>query len=445
MRTELHLGDCLDVLRRMPDASLTACVCDPPYALEFMGEGWDSVLPPADTWREVRRVLKPGGMLLAFGGTRTYHRLACSIEDAGFKLHNCLMWVYGSGFPKSLAIDKAIDRARDEDREPVRVVCRYLRAAMELRKVKSGDLVVHFRNCNPRLIDHWAARDTDSQPSLPTWEQWETLREILELGTEMDAEVWRLNKRKGTPGADWRERKVVGIQEMTDTSKVHPVTTAAQGFDGDLPTRMVDLTTAATDRSRPWQGYGTALKPAWEPILLAMKPTDGTFANNALTHGVAGINVDGCRVDPKGRWPANLVHDGSKEVLDCLPGDVSRFYYCAKSSRRDRDFGLGADVPLRTRAEMTGRKEGSAGSQNPRAGSRRGRNIHPTVKPVELMRWLVRMVKMPGETTVLDPFMGSGSTGIACVLEDVGFVGIEREPDYLVIAEKRIIGTIAEV
>ena len=297
---DLRQGDCLEVMRGMADASVTAIVTDPPYALAFMGKGWDKVLPPDEVWREALRVLKPGGILLAFGGTRTFHRLTCSIEDAGFQIRDCLSWMYGSGFPKSMAIDKAIDKA-----------------------------------------------------------------------------------------------------------------------DG-------------AERSTAWAGYGTALKPAWEPIVFAMKPTDGTFAANALLHGVAGINVDGCRVGtenlsgqwnrdwkqdgsfgngkrasagksvPAGRWPANVVHDG--DGAEQMLGDAARFFYCAKASKKDRGEG----------------------------------NTHPTVKPTELMRWLVRMVKMPGGTVVLDPFMGSGSTGVACAAEVVDFIGIERDAEYLDIARRRI-------
>ncbi len=586
---DIRQGDCLEVMRGMADASVTAIVTDPPYALEFMGKSWDKVLPSDEVWREALRVLKPGGMALVFGGTRTFHRLTCSLEDAGFQIRDCLCWLYGSGFPKSLAIDKAIDRTRDEDLAPVRVVCRYLRAAMDAKGVKSRHLVEHFGGCHSRLIDHWAARDTDSQPNLPTCEQWLILKEVLGFGDEVDAEVWRLNGRKGTPGEDWSERPKVGSRILSDTTKVRA------GFMGevhsgeavaDRPKREVDTTTAATDRSAPWNGYGTALKPAWEPIVLAMKPLDGTFAANALEHGVAGINVDGCRIShvtvdggnlalnphlrtqiaggcgggnvfPKqedrkmttphsgGRWPANVVHDGSDEV-EAGMGDAARYYYCAKASKKDRNAGtenlitwenadLSSDLEvieelargtsafgapstddkscsidwsgkklvdlsptdLRSTIEMasatitalrissSSRDSGTrdiirgaistiwvAGSSPAelaertrkwsqdttdektasrlRAASalfdalsaisakgRRG-NVHSTVKPTELMRWLVRMVKMPEGTVVFDPFAGSGSTGVACASEGVDFISTEREAEYVEIARRRI-------
>lgn len=351
-------ADCLDTMREMPDASVTAIVTDPPYALEFMGKGWDKVLPSIDIWRECLRVLKPGGVLLSFGGTRTFHRLTCSIEDAGFQIRDCLLWLYGSGFPKSLDISKAIDKAA--------------------------------RGVPQSGKDHTSANHGKYKGGCS---------ETNPNGRGFGAGPGQFMKEAGTKG----ERILV---------------TEAQ----------------------TWNGYGTALKPAWEPIVLAMKPTDGTFAANALEHGVAGINVDACRIPgevPKttqgassriygggkglfpdglqesqphsgGRWPANIVHDGSDDVLDTFPDapgqSASRFFYCAKASKKDRGEG----------------------------------NTHPTVKPLALMQWLVRMVKMPTDTVILDPFMGSGTTGVACAAEGVDFIGIERNADYCEIARNRL-------
>lgn len=288
---ELLHGDCLERLKELPDCSVDACVTDPPYGLRFMGKTWDYDVPQAEVWREVLRVLKPGGHLLAFAGTRTQHRMAVQIEDAGFEIRDLIAWVYGSGFPKS------------------------------------------------------------------------------------------------------------------------------RNLDGD------------------WQGWGTALKPALEPITVARKPLGGTVAENVLRHGTGAINVDACRVgtdggcktqqqyqggeslhcygkglndqrspvvDGLGRWPANLIHDGSDEPCKLLDS-AARFFYCAKASKADRGEGNG----------------------------------HPTVKPTELMRYLCRLVTPPGGV-VLDPFMGSGSTGKAAALEGFCFIGIEREAEYLAIARERI-------
>lgn len=441
----------------------------------FMGKTWDSFVPGPTIWREALRVLKPGGHLLAFFGSRTYDMGTLAIRLAGFEIRDQIMWVYGSGFPKSLDVSKAIDRVRTEDVEPTRVICRAIRAAMDERKMKSRDLAPEFGNCHPRLIDHWAARDTDSQPSLPTWDQWQKLRTLLPLSADHDAEVWRLNGRKGQPGDAWDDRVVVDVQEMRDTSHVRIAVTAdAAGYDAGAR-RAVDITAPATDAARQWEGWGTALKPAHEPICVARKPLSGTVAANVLAHGVGALNIDGCRVgDPfvsaggnnfdswragegrddrpdahgessakmvPGRWPANIIHDGSDEVRAAFPdasgavapvrGDepapstnatygtyerrkasqprreedrnAARFFYCAKASTSDRGVG----------------------------------NTHPTVKPTDLMAYLCRLVTPPGGL-VLDPFMGSGSTGKACMREGFRFIGCDMTPEYMMIAAERI-------
>jgi site-specific DNA-methyltransferase (adenine-specific) len=365
---ELHHGDCLDVLRTLPDNSVDAVVTDPPYGLSFMGKKWDYDVPAVDVWAECLRVLKPGGHLLAFAGTRTQHRMAVRIEDAGFEIRDMIAWVYGSGFPKSL------------------------------------------------------------------------------------------------------------------------------NLDGDF------------------EGSGTALKPALEPITMARKPLAGTVADNVLTHGTGALNIDACRVatdqgvddprlggngawktdkaaqnvyeggyagqqiasSPLSRWPANLIHDGSDEVTGLFPesnsvtrnptgkqlyagnslnatitqdtttrgfsdkGSAARFFYCAKASKQDRDEGLdGFDV--KPAAAMSGNLESGqrlGGDGSPIATPSRA-NTHPTVKPTDLMRYLCRLVAPPGGV-VLDPFMGSGSTGKAALLEGLHFVGIEREAEYMAIAGARI-------
>lgn len=402
-RTTVLVGDCRTLLKDLPDNSLDSVVTDPPYELGFMGKGWDAtgIAYEVGLWREVLRVLKPGGHLLAFGGTRTYHRMACAIEDAGFEIRDQIQWLYGSGFPKSMDLAKSIDKVG-----------------------------------------------------------------------EVQAEEWK--------------------------------------------------------------GWGTALKPANEPICMARKPlSEGTVYANVLRWGTGALNVDACRIEteenlkggayaaggrpapmsgddrsgaalgmfqpgarpkgeyvaPSGRWPANVVHDGSEEVLEAFPdapgqqadvspdapspktstvygamkregeasqdsqnagvvgfkmrpgarrldsGSAARFFYCAKADRKDRDGGLEAfeKKPLFW----------SAGTQNPGAFQAEGtdryaRNPHPTVKPVDLMRWLVLLVTPPGGT-VLDPFMGSGSTGKACAMEGFNFVGMELDPEYAKIAEARIV------
>lgn len=346
----IHHGNCLDVMRGMPAESVHAVVTDPPYGLSFMGRGWDHSVPGPEFWVEALRVMKPGAHLLAFGGTRCFHRLAVAIEDAGAEIRDCIMWVHGMGFPKSHNIGKAIDRERGAVRE--------------------------------------------------------------QIGP----------KRRGA---------------QTES-------TGRYGAWGD---GIID-TVPATDDARKWDGWGTALKPAWEPIIMARKPVVGTVAANVVATGCGALNVDACRVPmgdeynpdlmqrqhksegaipgafgaaaligreipmykPGGRWPANVVHDGSPDVMRLMPecgGDsAARFFYCAK-------------------ANTTERYEGAAD------------NDHPTVKSTELMRWCVRMVTPPGGV-VLDPFMGSGSTGKAAVSEGFNFVGIELDEHFCDVAAGRI-------
>ena len=388
----LHLGDCLEVLRTLADNSIDSIVTDPPYGLAFMGKRWDYDVPSVEIWAECLRVLKPGGHLLAFAGTRTQHRMAVRIEDAGFEIRDMIAWVYGSGFPKSLNVSKAIDEAAGAERE------------------------------------------------------------VVGQGRSGKTAIWDCSAAKG----DW------------------------------------DITAPATEDAKNWNGWGTALKPALEPITVARKPFRGTVAENVLAHSTGALNIDGCRVasdEPKpsiarrqgainhlstrsaaeaqaegkmesrqspeafraerpgealGRWPANLIHDGSDEVLAAFPNDgkasAARFFYCAKASKRDREEGL-------EHMEAVHRPNGNKwtdqdyrvarGEHQPGAEPGPRKNIHPTVKPTDLMRYLCRLVTPPGGI-VLDHFMGSGSTGKAAMLEGFRFIGIEREPNYFDIACRRI-------
>jgi site-specific DNA-methyltransferase (adenine-specific) len=416
----------------MPDASVDSVVTDPPYLIGFMGKGWDAadgIAGQPEVWAECLRVLKPGGHLLAFGATRTYHRMTVAIEDAGFEIRDSLHWCYGSGFPKSLDVSKAIDKAAGAEREVV--------------------------------------------------------------GT-----------KKAVPGV---------------------------AFISDGPAEL-NITAPATDAARQWSGWGTALKPAHEPIVVARKPLVGTVAGNVLAYGTGALNIDGCRVgtsdelgrpqgtmpqpmdwgnespggryvstgNPAGRWPANLVFTHAADCGDeCVAGcpvmeldgqsgvgvsraggkagwqdeyvggtytpiprtghndtggasrfftvtewdptaDVPPFRYVAKPSKRERNAGLDG-LPER---EWKGNY--GDGIQDNRPHTRDGytyqsttRNTHPTVKPVALMRWLVRLVTPPGGT-VLDPFAGSGTTLVAAVLEGFDAIGCEMTDDYLPIIEGRV-------
>lgn len=441
----IHHGDCRNIIATLPDCSVDSIVTDPPYELGFMGKQWDGsgIAYDQDLWRQCLRVLKPGGHLLAFGGTRTHHRMAVAIEDAGFEIRDSIHWLYGSGFPKSLDVSKAIDKMA---------------------------------------------------------------------------------------GA---EREVVGSRTLSGTAaSTNPATGTLDGSSGVGAKKDVEITAPATDAAKTWEGWGTALKPAHEPIVVARKPLSGTVAATVLEHGTGAINIDGCRIgrletdpasgwsltgssagtnramsgdnyerDPKpdnaaGRWPANLIlthsancatncatdcpvaeidrqsgvtrsgaagskgssgfaggYDGDYTVPYGDTGGASRFFtvtewhpiadvapfrYVAKPSRAERNAGL-AELP-----EREWRGNYGDGIQDNRPHTKDGytyestvQNHHPTVKPLALMRWLVRLVTPPGGT-VLEPFAGSGTTMAAAILENRHIIGCELTADYLPIINGRI-------
>lgn len=399
MSYELHLGDCRQIMAAMPANSVDSIVCDPPYGLSFMGKDWDHGVPGVPFWEAALRVAKPGAMLLAFGGTRTHHRLMVAIEDAGWEIRDCLMWLYGSGFPKGIAVDKAIDKARKEDVEAIRNVTHRLRSALIQSGKTRAEIDNYFGTAN--VSQYWFSPDRN--PEVPPVERWHWLREFLQIGDELDAEIWRLNGRKGKPSEDWYKREVIGQTQYTNGGG-----NAYELRRGEKVTIDYDITAPATPEAAQWQGWHSSLKPSWEPIILAMKPLDGTYANNALVHGVAGLNVDGCRIgtsdnlnggayaqngthrddgwgmqrggagdftQPTGRWPANLILDeAAAALLDEQSGErksgkpngakrnvsgpflahangadltgygdtggASRFFYVAKASSSERNEGI---------------------------------------------------------------------------------------------------------
>ena len=402
-------GDSIKELKNFPDNYFYSVVTDPPYGLSFMGKKWDYDVPSVELWKEVFRVLKEGGYLLSFAGTRTQHRMAVNIEDAGFEIRDMIAWVYGSGFPKSHNIGKAVDKLQGNERE-------------------------EFINKTGK-------------------------------GSDSGSETYNMNNGKSTMKKEFIDSK--GTSE--------------------------------------WEGWGTALKPALEPITMARKPFKGTVANNVLKNGVGGINIDGCRVgvdendykgkggggicdkqnnkhinntilgkgyirnkvdNTKGRFPANFIHDGSDEVTDLFPytktgkptlgkkdntknaygkynersivgggdeGSASRFFYCAKASKQDRNEGCENLEEKKYSYDGRDKEIENAYQRNKSISN----NNHPTVKPTDLMRYLIRLVT-PKDGIVLDCFMGSGSTGKACALEGFNFVGIDLDKDYCEIAKARI-------
>jgi len=467
----LFHGDCLEVLRTLPDNSVDSCVTDPPYGLSrepdirevltkwlagepydhghggFMGKAWDSFVPHPDIWREVYRVLKPGGHALVFAGTRTQDLMTISLRLAGFEVRDVIEWLYFSGFPKSLDVGKAFDRRRKEDLPAIRRVCRFIRAAMDAKGLKSRDLVQYFDGCHPRLIDHWAARDTDSQPAVPKWEQYSTLKRVLGLSDEMDEEVWRLNGRKGKPGDAWFEREKIGEYEYKRKGEGTWDVESPGGMFG-AQERIVDITAPATELARKWDGWGTALKPAHEPIIVVRKPLEGTVAENVEKYGTGALNIDGCRIDyaddqdrkqnteglsrflgTSGGWK-NTSIEGVKPSGNAIKG---RFPANCITTEPDAFFSKYFNVTPPELCKKALNKDRNSDWRGEEIGAT---NRHPTVKPTGLMAWLVRLVTPPGGV-VLDPFAGSGSTLVAARREGFGFIGCEITDEYIPIIEAR--------
>jgi hypothetical protein len=430
-----------------------AVVTDPPYGLSFMGKKWDYDVPAVAVWEECLRVLKPGGHLLAFAGTRTQHRMAVRIEDAGFEIRDMIAWVYGSGFPKSLDVSKAIDKAdavEEQTRRRLRFTSWVRSTGITARQIDEAT--------GTQMGGHYTA--CGSQPAIMTREHLEACRQMLgdvPDWVEREADVRSVESR------NFAERDVVAVEVLPDTSIVRAGFVGMTAPNGVTPTRSVNITAPFTSEARKWQGWGTALKPSMEPITVARKPLDGTVAANVLEYGTGALNIDGTRVGTRGgtrmvggpkylntiygcgmgggdyvecggRWPANLIHDGSAEVVEHFPAETgesaARFFYCAKADGDDRDSGVAGVAGVA--GGLSGRANGSLGSVTMR------RNVHPTVKPVDLMCYLCRLVVPPGGV-VLDPFMGSGSTGKAAGREGFRFVGFERERQYCEIAVQRLV------
>ena len=473
-RVTVFHGDCLDVMRDLPTGSVDAIVTDPPYGLGFMGKQWDD-LPPGTEWAEAcLRVLKPGGHLLAFGGSRTWHRLAAAVEDAGFEIRDSIAWLYGSGFPKSLDVSKAIDKQRHDADEKLRVTS-WLADAADRNGITRADVDAHMGTSD---MGGWWLSRLRHRCAIPTLDQVPRLLEVLRLSPDEVPDDIRgllidLNGMKGQPGPAWFTREKVGQK----SAGIAVPGERDRYTVGGSRSVLVDVTAPATPDAERWQGWGTALKPAFEPIVVGRKPLDGTVAANVLAHGTGALNIDGCRIEgefksgwsesgskasdndsmsgpnyarapkpdnPIGRWPANVVLDESQAAeLDAQSGTLTSG---ANPTRR------GSDKSRDAYGDFTGQEECVAHRATDIGGASRffyiakadtaerpriNGTAHPTVKPIELMRWLVRLVTPPGGT-VLEPFAGSGTTVEACLLEGFNCVAIEREADYLPLIESRV-------
>ena len=491
-------GDSIEELRKLDAESVDALVTDPPYGLGntnpkhvaeclrawsngetwessgrgFMGKRWDSWVPPPELWREVFRVMKHGAHGLVFAGSRTQDLMSISLRLAGFEIRDTLQWVYGSGFPKSHSVSKAIDKQRYTLSE-IYEVTSWIRATRDTMGLTNREIDDAFGFNG--VAGHWTS--TKTQPAVPPLDQVPKLLEVLgvqwnEIPPRVQHLLVEFNSRKGQPAPTWFAREVIG-------SRNAQTTTHAVSVNGESPEPVtLNITASATDEARKWAGWGTALKPAYEPAILIRKPLDGTVAQNVLKHDTGALNIDATRIalkegestfmhprahsDPsikgsggcfqrssqsgsmtrdcdKGRWPANvLIDEESALALDAQAGgNVSRFFYCSKASKREREAGLDG---FQAKDKCGGMLGTANKSLKTRIGNERNnmrKNTHPTVKPLDLMRYLCRLITPP-RGLVLDPFAGSGSTLCAGTLEGFRVLGIEREAEYVKIARARL-------
>ena len=449
--------DCLTALRDLPDASVDAVVTDPPYGLSnttpdqvaetitrwvsgdreylpsargFMGHEWDGFVPPVAVWDECLRVLKPGGHLLAFAGSRTQDLMGLAVRLAGFEIRDSVAWLYGSGFPKSMDVSKAIDKLNGRKFEDRYALGRHIRERRIALGLTPADVNAWFGYKDG--CQHWERQDP-SGARVPTLADWAVLKPRLGLSDEHLALVERVEA----------EREVVGQRDV-------PVGHAFAGttYGGDSANKAVSITASHTDEAKQWEGWGTALKPAFEPVTLARKPLTGTVAANVLEHGTGALNIDDSRIGgPSGRWPANVVLDESQaEALDRQSGELSvngpAVYRREQADAKENPSSFHFDKPSGHQRTGYGDSGGASRFFYVAKAPKSERPVvdgtaHPTVKPVTLMRWLVRMVTPPGGT-VLDPFAGSGTTLEAAMLEGFDSIGIEREADYLPLIRARI-------
>lgn len=544
-------GNCLDELKKLDDNSVDSIVTDPPYGLSFMGKKWDYDVPSVDVWRECLRVIKPGGHLLAFSGSRTYHRMVVNIEDGGFEIRDQIMWLYGSGFPKSHNISKAIDKESG-----------YKGQVVGSRTVDVGMQSGSMHTGRESVLEEREVRELS--PEAKQWEGWGTALKpahepVVVARKPLQGTVAENVLEHGTGGINIDESRVGtegGTRKPEPTPQTPTVNAYGSGLNGggcesidagrfpanvihDGSEEVIDAfphTKGTVPDSLGQDGFwfdgqgvrsnrqispgysdeGSAAryfketafsKQEHEPIVLARKPLEGTVAENVLEHGTGGLNIDASRVgdlvqdtskngrEPAvhkttvfqsglkkdfegeitvGRFPSNVIHDGSEEIVEGFPettsgkpgiirkgtndgaafgdesrapgtpmtgfgdsGSAARFFYCAKTSTAERNAGLDEmeDKEMgRNQSSLDGGKM-LTGSGNERSNLKK--NFHPTVKPIALMEYLCRLVTPPGGV-VLDPFMGSGTTGIAALRLGFEFIGVELSPEYVEIATTRI-------
>ena len=503
---DIRHGDCLEVLRSLPDNSVDSVVTDPPYGLSntkpsqvadvlaawvtgeteavpakkggFMGKDWDSFVPPPAVWEECMRVLKPGGHMAVFAGARTQDLMGLSIRLAGFEIRDTLGWVYGSGFPKSMDLGKAIDKQKHKKDDTLRFTL-WLRKQCEVLGISKNDL---DKAAGTSDMGGWWTSSLPHRCAIPTAEQWGKIENLVGALPEW-AEPLIAPSRQ--PNENWEKREVVGVK------RVNGAEGSAGGFANGIASqrglatgaREVNITAPATDEAKRWDGWGTALKPAIEPIILARKPLDGTVAANVLAHGVGGLNIDASRVAtdddtsrPPGQVGENATWDLSSRDKPSVSHAAGRFPANVlldehAAAEMDEQSGVSVSPPVGSVARTKGGQnigtfsyEGRPPSPNGHGDSggasrffpvfkyqakapKKERPVivredgtkiaHPTVKPVALMEWLVTLITPEGGTT-LDPFAGTGTTLQAA--RDKGFaaIGVEQDADYIELIEQRL-------
>lgn len=537
-KSKLILGNSLEKLRELAPNSIDAVVTDAPYGISFMSKKWDYDVPSIVMWRQVLRVLKPGGYLLCACGTRTQHRMAVNIEDAGFEIRDLIAWLYGSGFPKNHRINQDPRFCQCAASEH-NVSCKDREQPTAVRKDMAVDVCddvlpnedVHRSSCelSNSQVDYQTGCDSDDEqlPSSEGAAQESSPSQEYALGHSHSGELCDDQSPESSHSLSPAQcndhpsnQDSLNQQNLSNASleNIHKSSIRAELLESSLnksgnhrKTSYANGLPLCNTCGKPKaEGLGTALKPACELFTLAMKPIDGTFAENVIKHGTGGLNVDAGRIGSSGgttrgggasrpgtsfdvgnfgvvplnsgRWPANIIFDeAAAEMLDEQTGDLgkssgggmkdfsnstlfqgeasknrttnsgfgdsggaSRFFYTAKASKRERDLGLdglpeklwaqsgGAQSALR-RGETEYHSETQSGYDTVKSS----KNHHPTVKPLKLMEYLVRLVTPPGGT-VLDCYMGSGTTGVAAARLGFNFVGIERDPEYFEIARRRI-------
>jgi len=418
----LHNYDCLNVLKMMieDEVFVDSIVTDPPYELGFMGRSWDStgIAFQKETWELCFKVLKPGGHLLAFSGSRTYHRMAVAIEDAGFEIRDQVMWLYGSGFPKSMNVGKALDKKLGNEREVVGT----LKSKQDIR---SGNYVGTATDTN-----EYSRIDIPVTKGNSEWEGWGTAlkpaHEPLVLARK-----------------PLSEKSVVDNVLKHRTGGINIDECRVEGNDAKYPDTNPDFRDQGR-QSKENMGIDKLSFGQTENVKRKKVVRKSRNENGVWTDDNSGMKSEGSEyadADPRGRFPSNIMHDGSDSIKELFE-DKSRYFYCAKTSKAERNQGLN-NLPTKKASSMPGRRNADDMKDSKIDNDVTGRfvtekkNIHPTVKPIKLMKYLCRLITPKGGT-VLDPFMGSGSTGMAAKEENFEFVGIEKEEEYFNIASARI-------